>query len=78
VLRGLTAAADATASPTTANEQLVACLNGVERAVAVEASAALYGTLLALLTALIGERLVTQILRSAFPALDENVKERKP
>ena len=73
----LAAVAEPTTGPAAANEHLVACLSGLERAVAAEAAAALYGTLLALLTALIGERLVAQVLRSAFPVIDENVKETK-
>lgn len=72
-----TAGREPPASPTAANEPLVACLSGLDHAVAAEAAAALYGTLLALLTALIGERLVAQVLRSAFPAIDVNVKETK-
>jgi hypothetical protein len=75
---GLVVGTEASASPAAVNDQLVACLTGLEQGVAAEACAALYGTLLALLTALIGERLVAQILRSAFPAIDENVKETKP
>lgn len=74
----ITVGAEPTATPTGANGQLVACLSGLEPAAATEACAALYGTLLALLAALIGAPLVSQILRSAFPAIDPNVKETKP
>ena len=40
-------------------------------AVVAEASAAVFGTFFALLTAFIGERLTTQLLRSAWPKLEE-------
>jgi hypothetical protein len=36
-----------------------------------KAAAALFGTFLALLTTFIGERLVTQVLRSAWPTIEE-------
>jgi hypothetical protein len=53
-------------------EQLEACLRDLEPAAAAEAAAALFGTLVGLLTSFIGERLVLQVLRSAFPGLDES------
>jgi hypothetical protein len=74
---GITIGTEATASPTMAAEQLVACLSALQPALVAEASAALYGTLLALLTSLIGENLVSQVLQSAFPAIAQNVKETK-
>ncbi len=37
----------------------------------VESAAAVFGTFLALLTTFIGERLVTQVLRSAWPTIEE-------
>src|SRR6185436_10271208 len=40
-------------------------------AVDAEAAALLFGTFLSLLTTFIGERLVTQVLRSAWPMIDE-------
>ena len=40
-------------------------------AVDAESAAALFGTFLALLTTFIGERLVTQVLRSAWPTIEE-------
>lgn len=42
-----------------------------------ESAATLFGTFLALLTTFIGERLVTQVLRNAWPILEETVAREK-
>ena len=44
----------------------------------LSAAAALYGKLLGLLTSFIGESLVRQVLRGAFPALEQNVRGSEP
>jgi hypothetical protein len=46
-------------------------LQAQDPAVATESAAALFGTFFALLTTFIGERLTGQVLRSAWPTLDE-------
>jgi hypothetical protein len=51
---------------------LHACLLGLDEAAAADAAIALYATLLGLLNSFIGERLVWQVLRSAFPGIDES------
>ena len=43
-----------------------------------ESAAALFGTFLALLTTFIGERLVTQVLRRAWPTMEETPEETVP
>jgi len=40
-----------------------------------ESAAALFGTFLTLLTTFIGERLVSQVLRSAWPTMEETMEE---
>jgi hypothetical protein len=47
------------------------CLHARDPAVATESATALFGTFLALITTFIGERLTTQVLRRAWPMLDE-------
>jgi hypothetical protein len=47
------------------------CLQGQDPAVATESAAALFGTFFTLSTAFIGERLTTQVLRSAWPTFEE-------
>jgi hypothetical protein len=47
------------------------CLHARDPGVAAESAEALFGTFLALITAFIGERLTTQVLRSAWPTLEE-------
>jgi hypothetical protein len=47
------------------------CLRAQDPGVATEATAALLGTFFALLTTFIGERLTTQVLRSAWPTIHE-------
>ena len=47
------------------------CLQAQDPAVATESAAALFGTFFALLTTFIGERLTTQVLRSAWPTIEE-------
>jgi len=51
--------------------ELCACLQAQDPAVAMAAATALFGTFIALLTTFIGERLTTQVLRSAWPTLEE-------
>lgn len=53
--------------------RLAACFAELEPAAVHGAAAALYGTLLGLLMSFIGERLVWQVLRSAFPAMPQSV-----
>lgn len=61
----------------TTEERLRICLSVHEHepAALVAAAAALYGTLLGLLTSFIGEPLVWQVLRGAFPAIEQSVQE---
>lgn len=47
------------------------CLQAHDAAVAAESAAILFGTLFALLTRFIGERLTTQALRRAWPTIEE-------
>ena len=47
------------------------CLHAREPAVATESATVLFGTFFALITTFIGERLTTQVLRRAWPLLDE-------
>jgi hypothetical protein len=51
-------------------ERLRACLSELDPAAAATAAATLYATFLRLLIALIGERLVWQLVRSEYPALE--------
>jgi hypothetical protein len=55
-----------------AAEHLRSCFLQLEEAEMADAAAALYGTLLGLLNGFIGERLVWQVLRSAFPGIEES------
>ena len=47
-------------------------------AVATESAAVLFGTFFALLTGFIGERLTTQVLRRAWPTIDDEAAPREP
>jgi hypothetical protein len=47
------------------------CLQAQEAAIATESASAVFGTLLALLTMFIGERLTTQALRRAWPTIEQ-------
>lgn len=58
--------------PDDACRQLLASLSKLEPALASEAAAALYANFLELLTAFVGDRLVWQVLRGAFPAIDQS------
>jgi hypothetical protein len=51
--------------------KLIARLQSLEPAVASEAAVALFGTFLELVTTFIGERLTVQVLRRAWPAIEE-------
>lgn len=51
--------------------KLRACLLGQPPAVAEESAVALFATFFSLITTFIGDRLTTQVLRSAWPTLDE-------
>lgn len=46
------------------------CLQALDPTVALDSAAALFGTFFALVTTFIGERLTTQVLRSAWPTID--------
>ena len=70
---GALATSDITGPPTPAGETLRASFGELDPAATPAAAAALYGTLFGLLTSLIGERLVWQVLRSAFPAIEPSV-----
>jgi hypothetical protein len=50
---------------------LCTCLQRQSAAVAGEAAAALFGAFLTLITTFIGERLTTQVLRHAWPTIEE-------
>jgi hypothetical protein len=54
------------------------CLQAQDRSVATEAAVALFGTFLALLTSFIGEQLTTQVLRRAWPMLEEIAPQTAP
>lgn len=47
------------------------CLRAQEAAVAADAAAALFGNFFALISTFIGERLTTQVLRRAWPMIEE-------
>jgi hypothetical protein len=47
------------------------CLQAQDPAVAGDSAAALFGTFFTLMTTFIGERLTTQVLRSAWPTIEE-------
>jgi hypothetical protein len=47
------------------------CLHARDPAVATESATVLFGTFFTLITTFIGERLTTQVLRRAWPMLDE-------
>ena len=67
---------ETTASGPACEQQLQACFEGGEPEELIAAAAALYATLLGLLTSFIGEHLVGQVVRSAFPAV-ESEKEKE-
>ena len=52
--------------------QLRACLQAQEPKVALEAAAALFGTFFTVVTAYIGDRLTTAMLRGAWPTLQDS------
>jgi hypothetical protein len=60
-----------------ASEVLHGCLVRLDERELEDAAAALYGTLLGLLNSFIGKRLVWQVLRSAFPGIEESTSEEK-
>jgi hypothetical protein len=64
---------DGSDNPTPSKERLRECFGELDPAVTSAAAAALYGTMLGLLISFIGERLVWQVLRSAFPAFERVV-----
>lgn len=72
-LRILSVSVDATLPAASVVEQLATSFGDLDAVHASEAAAALYGTLIGLLTSFIGERLVGQVLQSAFPALDHGI-----
>lgn len=54
-----------------AGERLRSSLRRLEPTVRLAAAAAVYGAFLRLLTSFVGEALVRQVLRNAFPAMDQ-------
>jgi hypothetical protein len=72
---GTLGAVEPSHDPTSSGEQLRKCFSELDPAMTSPAAAALYGTLIGLLTSFIGERLVAQVLRSAFPAIEREPKE---
>lgn len=69
--------ADVPGSTKTTEERLQSCFSEhlPEPQSAAAAAAALFGTLLGLLTSFIGEQLVWHVLRGAFPAIEQSAKE---
>jgi hypothetical protein len=53
------------------------CLQAQEPAVATQTAAALFGAFFTLITTYIGERLTTQVLRRAWPTLDDAAPREK-
>ena len=51
--------------------KLGACLQALDPAAATEAAATLFGTFFELITTFIGERLTVQVLRSAWPTIED-------
>jgi len=51
--------------------KLSECLQAQDPAVATESAVALFGSFFALITTFIGERLTTQVLRRAWPTIEE-------
>jgi hypothetical protein len=66
----LASLADVAASLESSTE-VRAWLKSLEPAAAIEAAAVLFGTFLELVTTFIGERLTVQVLRSAWPEIEE-------
>jgi hypothetical protein len=58
------------ASIVESSAKLRECLQAQDAAVATESAAALFGTFFALMTTFIGERLTTQVLRTAWPMIE--------
>lgn len=58
------------ASRLESSTKLRECLQAQDAAVAMESVAALFGTFFDLITTFIGERLTTQVLRSAWPMIE--------
>ena len=54
------------------------CLQAQEPAVAMESAAELFGTFFALITTFIGERLTTEVLRKAWPTIEETTPTETP
>ena len=52
------------------------CLRAQDPGVAAAATAALFGTFFALVTTFIGERLTTQVLRRAWPTIEETAPRK--
>jgi len=64
--------------PRVAQRQLVDCLSELEPGAASKAATALYASLFGLMTRFIGEKLVFQIMKRAFPAIDETLLQEIP
>lgn len=71
----LTATDDGTEAPAQGALHLVSCLAGLEPAAASEVAISVYATLLGVMTKLIGEGLVLQIVKTAFPVIDQAASE---
>lgn len=69
--------ADRTETDGAVARQLVECLSKLEPAEGSRVASALYANFLRLLTDFIGERLVWQVLRRAFPQLDQGLPKEK-
>ncbi len=65
------ASGDEVAAGSEGSTKLRAHLQSLEPAVAIETAAVLFGTFLDLVTTFIGDRLTVQVLRSAWPAIEE-------
>jgi hypothetical protein len=63
--------AEAPGSKVQIARQLVGCFSKLEPAAASEVATALYANFFGLMSTFIGDRLVRQIVKSAFPAIDE-------
>ena len=57
--------------------KLRSCLQGRDPAVAMESAATLFATFFELLTTFVGERLATQVLRRAWPTIDDTASGEK-
>jgi hypothetical protein len=66
------------ASAIESSAMLRECLQAQDVSVAADAAALLFGALFALLTTFIGERLTTQVLRRAWPTIEQMTASTSP